>query len=223
MAVGSPRKGRRGSRLLVVGLTSLACLAGASDAIAEPPKGDPSRCHKRTASVRTTTGLTKGSNGDDVIIGGSRKERLDGRKGHDRLCGRGGEDQLQGRAGDDRLSGGSGADRIDGGPGSDLLRGGAVGDRLEGGSGADSIRGNAGRDRVDAADGDPDRMLAGGGRDRIGAQDGASDTVNCGPGVDRARVDDLDVTRGCENVALGSEDFASPAWSDAGFVGEHRG
>lgn len=52
----------------------------------------------------------EGTKFDDVIIGGSARESLNGYGGDDRLRGRGGLDTLWGGSGDDSLEGGSGAD-----------------------------------------------------------------------------------------------------------------
>lgn len=55
----------------------------------------------------------RGSNFDDVMIGGAADESLIGRGGADRLEGGDGNDYLQGGAGDDVLIGGSGGDVFD--------------------------------------------------------------------------------------------------------------
>jgi hypothetical protein len=74
-------------------------------------------------------------------------------------------------------------DRLDGGPNDDKLYGRLGNDALVGGHGRD--------------------LLSGGfGRDFIYAVDGSQDTVVCGPGRDRAVVDEEDIVRRCESVAV---------------------
>ena len=57
--------------------------------------------------------------GNDVVIGNSAANRLEGRAGNDILHGLVGDDTLNGNDGDDTLDGGPGADTLDGGAGSD--------------------------------------------------------------------------------------------------------
>jgi len=95
--------------------------------------------------------------------GGRRRDRLVGGEEGDRLLGRRGRDRLIGRGGDDCLFGGGGADSLSGGAGEDLLKGGS-------------------------------------GRDRINARDGERDRVRCGKGRDRAKVDAVDSVKGCERT-----------------------
>ena len=45
-----------------------------------------------------------------------------------------------------------------------------------------------------------DVITGGKGRDLVRAIDGSRDQVNCGPGVDRAKVDGIDVIKGCERL-----------------------
>ena len=63
--------------------------------------------------------IIKGTNGNDVINGGSGDDFLQGRAGGDALNGGDGDDQLHGDAGDDYLRGGAGADLLHGGLGTD--------------------------------------------------------------------------------------------------------
>ena len=69
-----------------------------------------------------------GSEFEDLLLGSSVANYLDGDDGDDVIDGRGGDDRLFGRAGNDDILGGSG---------DDLLRGGEGGDDLIGGTGAD--------------------------------------------------------------------------------------
>lgn len=68
-----------------------------------------------------------GTEGDDVLEGGS---------GNDILCGLGGDDVLIGGSGDDVLVGGAGSDQLDGGSGNDTLYTDADDSVVDGGSGA---------------------------------------------------------------------------------------
>ncbi|MFO0843113.1 MAG: hypothetical protein U0797_12085 [Gemmataceae bacterium] len=62
-----------------------------------------------------------GSSGDDLLIGDSQANRLEGRGGNDRLYGRDGNDRLFGGGGNDQLFGEGGVDTLDGGPGVNRL------------------------------------------------------------------------------------------------------
>jgi hypothetical protein len=107
------------------------------------------------------------------LIGTPRPDRMIGTDARDRIFGRGGPDVILGAGAGDYLVGRGGADRIQGGGGNDRIRGGPGHDLLIGGAGSDLIY----------------------------ARDGEPDTVDCGSGHDAAYVDQLDETRGCENVA----------------------
>lgn len=63
----------------------------------------------------------RGTPGNDVIIGTSADEHMQGFRGSDVLFGGEGNDQLEGGIGNDRLEGGPGFDAYNGGPGSDTL------------------------------------------------------------------------------------------------------
>ena len=58
--------------------------------------------------------------GNDIYLGTSAGESLDGRGGNDHLVGAGGKDSLWGSDGDDTLDGGTGDDKLYGGAGSDV-------------------------------------------------------------------------------------------------------
>ena len=113
------------------------------------------------------------TDGDDVILGTRRNDRIQGGDGDDVICGRGGDDRLDGDAGADTIYAGSGDDRVSGGGGPDRLHGGAGSDALDGGAGADVLIG-----------GDESDHLAGGtGRDTLHGERGA-DVLVGGPGAD---------------------------------------
>jgi Ca2+-binding RTX toxin-like protein len=66
---------------------------------------------------------------DDVIVGNSANNYLNGQGGNDNLSGAEGNDSLMGGAGNDLLSGGAGGDFFQGGLGDDTIDGGAITDR----------------------------------------------------------------------------------------------
>ncbi|MGO1074297.1 calcium-binding protein [Inquilinus sp. CA228] len=74
---------------------------------------------------------------------------------NDIRVGTSGADTINGWLGDDQLDGGAGRDELSGGTGDDLLKGGAAGDTLKGGIGDDILIGGAGTDA----------MIGGGGAD----------------------------------------------------------
>jgi Ca2+-binding RTX toxin-like protein len=92
------------------------------------------------------TGVLRGEEGNDKLIGGNGFDILIGGPGNDTLIGNGGDDVLFGGAGNDSLSGGNGNDLLLGGIGNDSLSGGNGRDVLIGGLGVDQLNGNAGDD-----------------------------------------------------------------------------
>jgi hypothetical protein len=88
------------------------------------------------------------------------------------LLGEGGKDTLIATPDGSFLHGGGGHDRLIGGP---------KADNLTGGRGSDLLRGGKGNDLIRAIDNQRDRVL-------------------CGPGFDRAKVDGIDIVRGCERL-----------------------
>jgi Ca2+-binding RTX toxin-like protein len=103
-------------------------------------------------NVRTDIEDVFGSQFDDVLIGDSSANQLEGGLGNDRLLG--------GR-GLDGLIGGDGGDRISGGAGRDLLEGGS------------------GNDRLDARDRGPDQVECGAAFDRVNADRADRTTADC--------------------------------------------
>ena len=80
-----------------------------------------------------------GSEGDDILRGGTAKDWLFGDDGDDRLVGGLGGDHLSGGDGQDLLLGQQGSDVLLGGRGEDDLRGGGGKDRMFGQNGSDSL------------------------------------------------------------------------------------
>ena len=88
-------------------------------------------CDGRPATIMAVAGrVTRGTEGDDVIVGSDGRDVVRALGGDDVVCGLGGPDTLYGGSGDDRLFGGlSGrdengtylADRVVPGPGDDLV------------------------------------------------------------------------------------------------------
>lgn len=87
-----------------------------------------------------------GTPADDVLIGTSTANTIDGGEGNDIIRSLGGNDTVRGGAGNDVVDGGSAADRLFGNDGDDRLLGGAGVDRLDGGAGNDLLDGGAGND-----------------------------------------------------------------------------
>ena len=140
-------------------------------------------CFGQPATIVAVAGQpTRGTPGDDVIVGTAGADRISGRGGDDLICGLGGDDVIRAGAGDDLVAGGSGNDEIGGGRGLDRLDGGRGRDRVSGGPGADIVGGNGGWDELDGGRGD-DRLDGGGGHDRLRGRAG-DDTLSGGDGPD---------------------------------------
>jgi Ca2+-binding RTX toxin-like protein len=141
------------------------------------PARRPARCLGRRATIVAPAGggLTRGTRGNDVIVGSGGADRISSGAGRDLVCSRGG---------DDRVSTGAGADRVSAGLGDD---------RLSTGRGADRVNPGRGRDRVSTGPGNDNVGLAGSARDRL----------DCGTGDDRAHRDRADRLSRCEDVRRG--------------------
>lgn len=94
------------------------------------------------------TEALKGSLEDDLLIGYTGADTINGADGADTLRGNGGADQLNGGAGMDTLTGDGGNDVLNGGRGWDSLHGGADNDTLYGDEGFDTMDGGAGDDSL---------------------------------------------------------------------------
>ncbi|HEX8916358.1 MAG TPA: C2 family cysteine protease [Humisphaera sp.] len=100
----------------------------------------------------------QGYGGDDVIDGKWGDDYLDGGYGNDTLKGGVGNDTLMGQKGDDALYGGSGANVVNGGDGNDLIvTVGGLGDKNTGGAGDDTFWEGKG----DASDASPYEVQTG--------------------------------------------------------------
>jgi Glycine rich protein/RTX calcium-binding nonapeptide repeat (4 copies) len=130
------------------------------------------RCLGRPATVVAPAGSgpTRGTPGNDVVVGSGGADRISSGGGRDLVCSRGG---------DDVVGTGAGADTVSAGPGDDWIATGR---------GADSVNPGSGRDRVGT----------GPGNDQVGLAGTARDRVDCGTGVDRAHRDRADRLSRCE-------------------------
>jgi Ca2+-binding RTX toxin-like protein len=90
------------------------------------------RCHALLPTIR-------GTDGDDVIVGGL---------GSDVIMGLGGDDVVADLLGNDVVCGGTGNDTVFGGLGDDVILGGYGDDLLSGDFGSDTLIGGPGTDRV---------------------------------------------------------------------------
>ncbi|MEZ6134953.1 MAG: calcium-binding protein [Pirellulaceae bacterium] len=111
-----------------------------------------------------------GSQGSDILLGSSVRNRIIGNGGDDYLYGFGGNDDLRGGDGSDRILGGTGNDTIEGGNANDFLFGndghdtlvgafinnpwesGNADDWMEGGDGGDWMYGGIGNDTLFGAE-----------------------------------------------------------------------
>ncbi len=93
-----------------------------------------------------------GSSFNDIIVGNSADNHLQGGDGRDIIFGREGNDTLDGGGGPDALTGGKGNDMLNGGDMPDQLWGNAGNDTLHGGAGSDSLSGGSGIDTADYSD-----------------------------------------------------------------------
>ncbi len=109
---------------------------------------------KRVTMVAAAGALTKGTTGNDVILGSDAPEEIKGGKGNDRICGGAGDDTLKGAAGKDKVTGGGGADEVKGAGDPDTLEGNGGKDDLDGGGDDDKLNGGGAKDRCDGGSGD---------------------------------------------------------------------
>lgn len=124
-----------------------------------------------------------GTEGDDVLTGTERSDKIRGNGGDDVIFGLGGHDKIWGGDGDDIVSGGDGHDSIWGGDGGDILAGDGGNDRISGGDGTDQLFGGEGHDWLYGGR-DDDVLVGGGGNDRLSGGRG-NDVLAGGEGNDR--------------------------------------
>jgi Tol biopolymer transport system component len=107
----------------------------------------PPRCLGRRATIVAPAGggRTRGTPGNDVIVGSKAADRVFSGAGRDLVCSLGGADRVNTGAGDDRVAAGAGDDRVMAGGGADRVNPGRGRDRVKCGAGQDRAR----RDRAD--------------------------------------------------------------------------
>jgi Ca2+-binding RTX toxin-like protein len=193
-----------------------------------------------TINLDNVSGDYTGSSGDDVIVGSSEENTIDGLDGND---------QLIGGPSDDTIYGGDGDDIISGGPGNDVLYGGMagvdkLGDTLDyssamsgisidlsntapqatGGAGTDAVSGFEvliGSDHNDFLTGSSvsETILGGNGDDLIEGN-GGSDLIDGAAGDDTLYADGGDTILGgdaSDKVYAGTAALAAPViWIDGG-------
>lgn len=148
-----------------------------------------------------------GYGGDDTVEGGDGDDVLFGDQGADRLTGGAGDDTLHGQDDDDTLDGGTGDDRLFGHYGDDRLTGGSGADKLYGGQGDDGLVGDAGEDSLQGGDGD-DHLSGGAGEDALFGGDG-DDTLDGSDGEDTPDTDFLNGGAGDDTILAGPGDIAT--------------
>jgi uncharacterized repeat protein (TIGR01451 family) len=186
--LGDVPKDGIGRLTLVTRATQPGSAVNTASAVTATPDVDPSN-NSASATVNVAvpiavgdcTNTRVGTSGKDTLAATTGGDNVFGLQSNDVIQGLLGNDCLYGGPGNDRLSGDEGNDRLYGEDGKDVVNGGAGNDRLDGGTGKDKISGGAGKDTVNAVDGE-------------------KDAVNCGAGRDSARVDKIDVVKGCERV-----------------------
>jgi len=111
-------------------------------------------CFGWPATIVSNATVVHGTDGFDVIVGGSADQTIYGGGGRDIICGGAGNDRIYGNTGRDLIDGGTGNDRIDGGKKGDAIYGGPGNDYLIGGLGDDEFIGGVGANRIFGGDGD---------------------------------------------------------------------
>lgn len=191
-------------------IASLALLAGATDADADPlsiigikashgqlVQADGGWVFKPPGGWHGTVTLTYWISDGEALVrqtatlrvlefldvtGTAGDDMLVGSDCADRILGLGGDDVVDARGGNDIVVTGAGDDHIVGGAGNDQIDAGAGNDIVFGGAGNDVIRGGAGNDSLHGGDGD-DIIYGGAGNDVITGGAG-NDVIDAGTGDD---------------------------------------
>lgn len=158
----------------------------------------PGKARKSQQNLLSTDGddLLVGSGKGDKVNGGLGNDKIQGQKGNDILLGDIGDDFIIGDVGDDSLDGSVGNDQLFGGVGQDILMGGDGNDSLDGGQGKDILYGGLGNDV----------LLGGNGNDLlVGSQIQATPVESAGmPATPLLpEVDQLTGGRGKDTFVLG--------------------
>ena len=130
-----------------------------------------------------------GSDGDNVIYGGSTDDTIDGKGGADALYGKGSNDTLYGGTGNDNAAT-SLYDKVTNKYVSAGVRGGGGDDKIDGQEGDDDLEGNAGRDTLnDASANDVDKARGDSEDDTINVADSDyNDQAICGEASDGTEI-----------------------------------
>ncbi len=104
---------------------------GAFELQPPPTQASIPKCKGKTATIVTDSKKTRGTGGNDVIVGRKGKDKINAKGGKDTVCAKGGNDKVKGGGGKDKLFGQGGKDRLNGGPGKDRCRGGPGKDKLK--------------------------------------------------------------------------------------------
>ncbi|WP_342240265.1 calcium-binding protein [Inquilinus sp. OTU3971] len=123
-------------------LDALISLAGTLEEVAETSAQVFTDLH---AAIRDVNDIRVGTSGDDTMNGWLGDDQLDGGSGRD---------ELSGGTGDDVMKGGAGNDYLKGGQGNDTMVAGAGLDAMNGGGGADTFRFNAASESTAGAERD---------------------------------------------------------------------
>ena len=175
------------TRFTVLGLMSLLALSVVGAAVA----------HRYV--------VIRGTNGDNVLTGTPRADKIFAKRGNDTVTALSGHDLVFAGPGNDSVDGGPGRDRIFGGYGNDILSGSDGNDVIRGRHGNDTVDGGLGNDRLWVGHG-ADVENGGEGDDVLHAlaNDDLVDTLDCGPGIDRVWLNsaESDVHVNCEQVRV---------------------
>jgi len=135
-----------------------------------------------------------GNDGNDIIVGGSGANTIDGGNGNDVLSAFG-VCVYYGQDGNDTITAGGGADYLEGNGGNDSIIAGGGNDSIYGGAGQDVVNGGDGDDRI-FGEADSDGLSGGNGNDSIWGGTGA-DGISGNDGNDTIRGEaDNDVILG---------------------------
>jgi len=86
----------------------------------------------------------EGGAGNDTLVGGAQKDKLDGGTGNDSILGGANNDTITGGDGNDVLDGGSGKDSVSGGMGTDIITSDGLDAFVSGGTGGETFDSKAG-------------------------------------------------------------------------------
>ena len=186
----------RGKALFVLSLAALLT------PLAALPAGSAVKCFGEDPTIYAVPGhITRGTDGDDVIVGTDGDDDIRGGKGRDRICGRGGDDYLRGAGGRDRISGGGGVDAVwDEGGRRNVLIGGPGNDSIQAHGDGDSAIGNGGADYIYTYAGNHTSVQGGPGDDVIDTGDWTK--LDAGDGTDDCRLETGVVPVNCETLRL---------------------